>query len=265
MLITKTTFKQFCALSLFIITSSLLHAQSKKGLTDTDKSSLESIIVEKYYAAEAADYADTAGGILPKGAITYRIYVDLKPGYTLQAVYGVTSHELKIGTSTYFFNNKNMWEPTADLMDAKKINESTRALDSWLTMGAATKTHYGILKSDDKDGSIIKRKSLDVADGLIAWKIKPVTIFGLDMSFFINPNKPSSFSSTNGSIAVFGGVSGPTDDNKILIAQLTTNGELSFELNVQVGTPTGGSIQYVAKNPRDEEIKFDELTYSVKK
>ena len=47
----------------------------------------------------------------------------------------------------------------------------------------------------------------------------------------------------------------------VLIAQLTTNGKLSFELNLQIGTPTGGTIQFVAKNPEGNELKFKQLTY----
>ncbi len=264
-ILNEISIKKYFLFFLFLIANSFAFSQYKKELTAVDKSSLEGIIVEKYYSYSLDDINDTAGGILPKGSVTYRIYVDMKPGYTLQAVYGVPLHELKIETSTYFYNNKNMWEPTADLIDAKKINESTRALDSWLTMGAATIMHNGILKSEDKDGSIIKRDSLNKADGLVAGKISPVTIFGLDMSFFINPNKPSHFLASNGSCAVFGGVKGPTEANKVLIAQLTTNGNLSFELNLQIGTPTGSSLQYVAKNPKDEELQFSELTYPVKR
>jgi hypothetical protein len=187
--------------------------------------------------------------------------VDLKPGYNLQAVYGVIQHQLRIETTTEFFNNKSGGVITGDLINSKKINENTVALDSWVTIGAATNAHFGILKSEDKDGSIITRTSLDKADGLIAGKIRPITYFGNDMSFFQSKNKSSLLSIDNASWAVFGGVKGPTEDNKILIAQLTTDGKLSFELNLQIGTPKGASIQYVAKDRNGAEIQFDGLTY----
>ncbi len=238
--------KIICCLPLFLF-AFLSHAQG-----------LEKIIVEKYYVSDANNITDDS---FPKGSVTYRIYVDMKPDYTMQAVYGVPKHELHIATTTEFFNNKRLGEKTGDLIDDKKINENTVALDSWLTMGAATKSHFGILKSDDKDGSIILRDSLAKADGLMAGKIPPVTIFGLDMRFFYDANNASLFSTNNGSIAIFGGVKGPTVDNRVLIAQLTTNGKLSFELNIQIGTPTGDTEQYVAKNPEGAEIKFDGLTF----
>jgi hypothetical protein len=48
-----------------------------------------------------------------------------------------------------------------------------------------------------------------------------------------------------------------------LIAQITTDGDFSFELNIQIGTPYGGVENYVAKNPVGNEIMLPSLTYSV--
>lgn len=254
-------FYTFALVIIFFIADDSLYAQVKNVITDADKSALEGIIVEKYYTSNAQDAADTTGGFLPIGSVTYRIYVHLKLGYTMQAVYGVPKHELRIETTTEFYNNRYAGNQTGDLVDSKKINDNNVALDSWVTMGAATQSHFGILKSEDKDGSILNKKSLDKADGLIKSKVSPIAFFGLDLSFFNSVNKAVKFSSANGSWAVFGGVKGPISENKILIAQLTTNGKLSFDLNIQVGTPTGGLVQYVAKNPEDAEIKFPGLTY----
>ncbi len=132
-------------------------------------------------------------------------------------------------------------------------------------MGAATKSQFGILKSDDKNGSMLTKKSFANKDGLIEGNVPRVSYFGLDLSFFNDGKKAVSFRSNNGSIAVFGGAKGPDIDNKILVAQLTTNGKLSFELNIQIGTPNGGTVQYVAKNPEAAEVKCDALSYPQKK
>ena len=52
---------------------------------------LEDIIVEKYYISEANDTnANSVGGARPIGSTTYRVYVDMLPGYTFQAAYGLT-------------------------------------------------------------------------------------------------------------------------------------------------------------------------------
>jgi hypothetical protein len=255
--------KLFSTLStaIILLSTSLSPAQEKGKLTKADKSALENIIVEKYYVSTESDASDTTGGILPKGSITYRIYVDLKPNYTLQAVFGVPSHELFIKTTTEFFNNKLEGKETGDKIDDKKINENTVALDSWVSMAGATKYHFGVPKSDDNNGSLITKKSLDKADGLIVGNVPAVAYFGLDLSFFNTP-KANTFLTNNGSWATFGGIKGPTPDNKILIAQLTTDGKLSFELNIQIGTPNGATQQYVAKDPQGNEIKFKGLTYN---
>ncbi|MCW3083327.1 MAG: hypothetical protein JWP12_693 [Bacteroidetes bacterium] len=253
----------FLCLICIALISTPLRAQVKRPLSDADKSALESVEVEKYYTYTAADKMDTLGGCLPKGAVTYRIYIDLKPGYSLQAVYGVLNHPLFIKTSTLFFNNTQYGQGTGDYIDHKKMLGSTASFDSFLTMGAASNSDMGVPKADDKDGSLIKANSFASADGLMAAKIKPVTYFGIIPNFFNTYNPANTFTTDNGSWAVFGGVTGATESNKILIAQLTTDGVLSYELNIQVGTPNGGSINYVAKNPQEQEIKFDALTKAI--
>ncbi len=257
----EISIKKYFLFFLFLIANSFAFSQYKKELTAVDKSCLEAVIVEKYYIATALDYVDTVGGAVPKGAITYRIYIDMKPGYKLQAVYGIASHKLKIETTTTFFNNTDRGEKTGDLIDDNKINENSVALDSWMTIGAAAKSYFGILKEEDKDGSILKRNSLLIEDGLKIGNPPKVAYFGVDLSFFNLKENAKSFITDNGSCAVFGGISGPTSNNRVLIAQLTTEGKISFELNIQIGTPSGGVVQYVAKNPEGSEILFDELNY----
>ena len=243
-----------------ILLISSVNAQVVRPLSDADKAALEGIIVEQYHVYDAAEALDTTGGALPKGAVTYRIYVDMKPGYTLQAVYGVNEHPLTIKTTTSFYNNVKSGQGTADYVNSKDVIGSTAAFDSWLTMGAANTSYMGIPKADDTDGSVLKIASLSKADGLTAAKIKPVTYFGIIPRFFNTYNTANTFTTNNGSWAIFGGIQGATPENRVLIAQLTTEGTLSFELNVQIGTPTGGNINYVAKNAQKEEIVSAALT-----
>src|SRR5436190_1343744 len=88
------------------------------GLWAYAQNGLEGIVVEKYYVSDANDTtANGTGGVLPVGSITYRIYVDMLPGYKFQAAYGVDvaptnvvstgDHELRIETTTLFFNNED--------------------------------------------------------------------------------------------------------------------------------------------------------------
>ena len=248
--------------SYLLMCSRSLSAQQPYTATHIDSLALEKVIVEEYYTSNLTDYADTSGGILPKDSRTYRIYIDMMPDYSLQLVYGDKKHDLLINTTTRFFNNKECAALTGFNIDAKKINNNTVALDSWLTLGAASRLHTGILKSEDADGSWLTRPAFKNADGLTKGNLPTFKVYNLDLNFFNNDSTAAKFSANNGGWAALGGVKGPTSENRVLIAQLTTNGKLSFRINIQIGTPTGGSLKFVAKNPEGMEIKFNGLEYN---
>jgi hypothetical protein len=79
---------------------------------------------------------------------------------------------------------------------------------------------------------------------------------------FGNSTVGNLFSTDNGSWAALGGATGPdANSNKVLIAQLTTDGILTFKLNLQLGTPGGGTENYVAENPTGSEFQHPALIY----
>ncbi len=243
-----------------------------------DSTALEGIIVETYYISDTLDVTDEDGGFLDTCSVTYRIYVDMKPGYELQAVYGNQNNLLQLQTSTVFFNNEDRGEETGDVIGANFLQDNTVALDSWVTMGAASDEHWGILKSEDEDGSVIGATNNDGGsegieggllvndnelmvelltqnDGLLEGTVPTVTAVGLDLSVFGDENSGSLFESNGGAWSVLEGVQGPTDENRVLIAQITTQGTFSFRLNIQLGIPLElqcghpdchSTIQYVA-------------------
>ena len=246
---------------------------------------LEQVILETYYVSDANDATDTDGGNLPAGSVTYRIFVDLAPGYEIQAVYGNENHELRIETTTQFFNNEDRGEITGDALPNNRIDENTVALDSYVTMGQATTTQLGIPKNLDPNGSIVGGANNDggsegiaggllvnaaaaagipltTADGLVPG-LQPsnlVTV-GIDLSVFDNVNAGPVFTTNGGAWAVLEGFTAPNPQNIVLIAQITTNGEFSYSLNVQLGTPTGGVEQFVAMNPTGNEIFHPGLNF----
>lgn len=238
--------------------SSISFAQANVTISHVDSLALENVIVEKYYVYDPADYNDSVNDELPKGAVTYRIYIDMKPGYTLQAVYGTPKHELFLKTSTTFFNDQTCFAETGFNINAKKLHIGTVALDSWITMGAASRLHTGILKSEDDSlySFISNRKTLSKVDGLTKGILPNFQVYKLDLGFFNNDSTASKFTTNDGAWAALGGVKGPTKENRVLIAQLTTTGKLTFGLNVQIGTPGGGTVQFVGKNPEGSEIEF---------
>lgn len=244
---------------------------------------LESVIVEKYYISDANDQAaDLDGGVLPVGSVTYRIFVDMLPGYKFQAAYGVPDHELRIETTTLFFNNEDRGAtfPTYSKTQAAR---NTVMLDSWLSVGAACTGQFGVMKSEDNGvATVVNTYSpqvlqnnnplagipLSQEDGLIAGTPEPVTAVGIssEVTVFDNQNDGTNgpaFVTTNGSWASLNGSTGPDPaTNKVLIAQITTDGTFSFALNVQIGTPSGGVENYVANNPVGSEILEPTLTYN---
>ena len=108
---------------------------------------LEKVIVEKYYVSNSTD-AVASVGILPVGSVTYRVFVDMLPGYKFEAIYGLANHELRIETSTAFFNNEDRGKkiPSYTKVGAKN---NTVMLDTWLSIGAGCLGNYGVLKSED--------------------------------------------------------------------------------------------------------------------
>jgi hypothetical protein len=249
---------------------------------------LEKVIVEKYYISDANDFTDTSGGIVPIGSTTYRIYIDLAPGSVLKKIYGDANHPFKITSTESFFNNKIDGQTFAKDFIKNRYTENTVALDSWLTLGQTTKkqgsiTNFGVLKTQDDNGSFIGGINNDGGSALIATGLLtnadpscgiPLTVAdGMDTL----TNQPNNWIhagildfSTGNDSTIFGslipqsefirsqfylansGVTGVVPDtNQVLIAQLTTLGELSFELNLEVeqlinGIPT--IIKYVAKD-----------------
>jgi hypothetical protein len=121
-----------------------------------------------------------------------------------------------------------------------------------------------VLQNNDPAAGI----PLTTQDGFIAGTPEPVTAVGIsnEITVFDNQNDGTNgpvFSTYNGSWASLNGSFGPdTIDNKVLIAQITTDGVLSFKLNIQIGTPTGGVENYVADNPIGTEVQMASLTYS---
>jgi hypothetical protein len=260
--------KNILGLSLILL-ASLTHAQN----------GLDSVIVERFYVSDANDSAGSttaAAGTLPAGSVTYRIYADMLPGYKFQALFGVPTHELKLSTTTTFFNNEDRGATTPNGITVTNTKKNSVMLDSWFSVGAAATGEIGVLKTEDTDGSIgnstvpVILQNTDVLagipiktqDGEIPGTAEAVTFVGLttELNVFDATSQVGNlFSTLNGSIASLNGSVGPTAANRVLVGQFTTDGQFCYELNIQIGTPTGGVQQYVAKNPTGAEIQIPSL------
>ncbi len=236
---------------------------------------IQNVIVEKYYIADSIDIANTDGGHLQPGAVTYRVFIDLANGSKVSKIFADSLHLLKIKSSQPFFNNDTLSSFNGGTYGFK-INRndlaiSTVGLDSWLTIGAATNKHHGILKSEDNDGTIVGGNNNDqnllsgtdasagipliTQDGLIlstvlATNYQPggdmPTIGSLNDSTIFGSDTATAFITPNATLQYSGGISGQGPNNNVLIAQLTTAGQLEFELNITVIDSTGALVNYVA-------------------
>ncbi len=246
-------------------------------------SQLESVIVETYYISDNNDSTDIIGGKLDAGSTTYRIYVDLKKGSKLKKIYGDVNHPLKFSSTDYFYNNLDGQSFAKDFIKGK-FGEGTIALDTWLTLGQTSKkqggkTCFGILKEKDRNGSFIGGVNNDGGSALVSTGLLnnqstsagiPLTTsdgmdtmnlavenwfnsnFGNDSTIFGSITPKKSFNSKSFVLSNNGTTGVIPEQNQILVAQLTTKGELSFELNFEVDAlrenGTYETIKYVAKD-----------------
>ncbi|MFZ4583255.1 MAG: T9SS type A sorting domain-containing protein [Paludibacter sp.] len=247
------------------------------GLSNADaQTGLQNVIVERYYVSDADDSLASVG-VLPVGSVTYRVFVDMKAGYKFQSAYGSPTHSLLIKTTSSFFNNEDRGSVTPAFTKSQaKFN--TIMLDSWLSAGAVCTGNFGILKSEDNgvstivnaDGILVNDDPmagipLTIQDGFIAGTPGSYASIGIDNElgvFDATSQAGNSFVTNNGAWSCISGAVGPDTTNKVLIAQITTEGELTFELNIQIGKPDGGTEQFVAKDPTGNETQLNSLTYN---
>jgi hypothetical protein len=299
--------KNYLFLSLFTVVSSVLYAQINQEHENysavyrsgsdlpCEGEGLEAVIVEKYYISDENDASDTDGGSLPAGSITYRIYLDMATDYTLETIFGSSIHNLTFATTTEFFNNEDRGEIIGSEIGQQHLGSNTVALDSYMTFGAASSDHLAVLKVLDTDGSIVGGVNSDggsaaiaggilsnddpeagipltTSDGLISGTPSSTVSVGdfsnLLSTNFGDINSSGPFVSVDGAFAVLGGLGGSNAENQLLIAQVTTDGVFSFELNFRLATPDGGFEQYVHNNPGvilgtdgQLELTCDDLVY----
>jgi hypothetical protein len=243
---------------------------------------LKEVFVEKFYTLNKADLQkNNLTGVKEKGLVTYRIYVLLDSGYTLQAIYGAPTHVLYIKSTASFYNHPGIGSTFPNRIPDKSLKKNLSYLDSWLSIGACSETFFAVpLRyqasplpvSIDWDKNYYNnakgrdsKLSFREAPGMYHIDSLPVpTMYQIDeqLKVFNMETMSSEFVVENGAWACMGkGSVAPNKlANAILIAQITTAGKLSYQLNLQIGTPKGKSIRYVASEPSTEEFTHHSLT-----
>jgi len=140
------------------------------------------------------------------GTTTYRIYAEFSdPGDRLIAQYGLTGEPMEYNTSTTWFQDVTFGGPTTDLINPSLLVPFPNlAYDSWLTIGR-----------EDNTGNNINSVGFDYADFEAgnSWVVDDI-VGGV---LFALPGDPQT-------IPLAG---------RVLIAQLTTDGEIDLLINLQ--------------------------------
>jgi len=258
-----------------VLTITVSHAQN----------AIKRVVVEPYYVSDAIDATDTTGGTLAVGSKTYRIYIQMNVGCQLMKIYGDANHALKIMSTAPFFNNKDRGKTFAKDINKSNYANNTAALDTWMTLGQTTKTsantYFGVLKSQDTDGSFVGGTNNDggsaaitnglltnndnlagipltQADGMMLMTTLPSNwsdfgfidmASGNDSTIFGSVKEGKEFISHNAYLQNSGVEGVAANDNTVLVAQLTTTGDITFELNVEIKELDGTIGKYVASGP----------------
>jgi hypothetical protein len=205
---------------------------------------IEDVLVERYHSRP---------GATPEAAplVTYRIYLDLAPGHQLVSIFGEKKRNLAFQTSTRFVNDTVNGAAFGNLVDDGALMEYPAALDSWLAFGFATDAHKGVPLHLDADGSILRKTKeygpeLCARDGLMRVPTVPEVLNLHITTSFVDKIDGDFIETEVGAYGVRGTVKGATEENMVLIAQLTTDGELSFAINASVMTPAGTIVKHLA-------------------
>ena len=263
--------------ALFLLSSLTVSAQG-----------LEGIIVERYYETDAADEANAVDNVsevpLPAGSVVYRVFVDMADGYKFSQIFGTAEHPLTVNATADFYNDPSYGVTVnPGTISASNIRKHTAMLDSWFTTGGASNGKVGVLKIEDTDGSVGNQHNVLANNPGGCYG---VPINGTDAQDGMTPNSPTTYLVPNslgvggalealdqtpgnsilidgGAIAALGGIVGPTASNRVMIAQFTVNGDITFALNVQlVNALTGAAENYVSSNPIAGELTHPTLTYN---
>ena len=252
---------------------------------------LEGLFIETYYVSDSLDATDIIGGHLQEGEVTYRVFLDLAPGSRVLSVFGDTDHPFSVGSTRRFFNNV---DGASFGYEIPKVSyeSNTVALDSYITLGQngfqGLKNYYGVPKSQDTDGSFIGGINNDggselidggllinadaiagipltEADGMDTLNLAIANWFsfgivdfasGADTSIFSAEAVDSLFQSNQFVLQCEGVYGVNPDSNQVLVAQLTTPGEISMRLNAQILNAAGDTITYVGTNVVNQPNTF---------
>ena len=196
-----------------------INDQDNDGICDEDELAQSSFVQLGY---------DVVGQNTVNGMTTYRVWAEFAdPTEQLVAVYGFDSVPLSINTTTTFYQNPLGGALGVDYNPLLLPVDSLLAFDSWVTVGGEDNTA-------DVSSIGLDFAAFEGSGGaLIADNVNGGSVF-------IYPDlEPTAF---------------PDADGRVLIAQLTTDGEVNLTVNLQTRTSDGENPQIL-----QESLSFQEV------
>jgi len=253
---------------------------------------LEGIIVEDFHTVTQAD-ANFINGLgnstysIVAGSKVYRVYVDMAPNYRFLTVGGsvpddgIGVHALDFSTTTTFWNDDNFGTE----FPAQTRRASTGTIfDTYITIGStgivggaspcgalgSGLAQVGVLRTADTNGDLTSCgvfPGFTGNDGSIPGTVPALTtnlsgiidftaLTGSASSFVIGGNSGDSYATLPANTGI-----DPTNTNRVLIGQFTTDGVFSFHINVAIQSAAGDVEFYVWSNPILTEVVSPFLTY----
>ena len=244
---------------------------------------LQGVIVENYHTTTQADadYYNGLGngsGTMTAGLNTYRVFIDMAPGYRLNTVFGSAGNPLDITSTTVFWNDDGYG---AQFPAQTSRLDDGAAFDTWITIGRASRSggaagctsnleQLGVPKASDPNGNLTMCdlwSGFGPADndGHVPGASADPTLVGItagNLAPFVDVDGGNAFSTT-GSWALLPPLDGPEAQgaNRVLIGQFTTAGSFSFHINISLQTPGGEVEFYTHSSSESGSVVSPFLTY----
>jgi hypothetical protein len=217
---------------LFSLTFALIglftFAQTEVDYVEVGRDGLERLIIEKVTVPTG-----TAG--VTDGSIAYRIFADMEAGYEFLGQGGAGTIPFSIESTEPFFNETVLGTGLgASANPALYGTFPALKWDSYVTAGIIGSAYVGVPTSVNADGYVA-----------ITAETTPSADVQLPVVFDILVNNSSSAVNSTDGWTVPGAVPGPDADNVVLMAQLTTPGELTMTLNPAILNLSSGNYRSI--------------------
>lgn len=229
---------------IFSLSNISIFSQDNSNTIQNESLAIEKVVIEEYSIPSLKNLAATDLSPLPDFFTTYKIFIQIKAGYNFQLIYGEKKHGVFIKTSAKFQNNKVYRALTSFNINPRINAENFFSSDTWVTMGSSTKIHLDIYKSNTTDSDFESINIFENDRHYSSEKLQLNKPFKSDLNYFNDENPDNAIIEDNGNQDIYNKSTNYAEENRILIAQLTTKEKLNFELDVLIGKSSANCLHF---------------------